>query len=131
MKSLAKSDALARNLAERLQFRGFAVVSSRDANGWPKLNLNVDEASLTIIAADAVSTDIFGNALVAFAPHRIQFASRDNAMSTLKVSEIQLEVIKMGVEKMVVQTHATVLATAEAAAGTALTFDVQWPTKGI
>lgn len=131
MKSLAKADALARGLKERLQFRGYSVAESRDANGWPKLTLNTDEASLKIVAADAVSKDIFGNDLVAFAPHRIEFASRNDAMTTLKVSQIQLEVIKCGIEKLNVKTHATVLATAEAAAGTDLIFDVQWPTKGI
>ena len=131
MKSIAKADALARGLKERLQFRGFTVSESRDAEGWPKLTLNSNEASLLIIAADAVSKDIFNNSLVAFAPHRIEFASRNDAMDTLKVSKIELEVIKCGIEKMVVKTHATVLATAEAAAGDALVFDVQWPTKGI
>ena len=131
MKSIAKADALARGLKERLQFRGFTVSESRDAEGWPKLTLNSNEASLLIIAADAVSKDIFNNSLVAFAPHCIEFASRNDAMDTLKVSKIELEVIKCGIEKMVVKTHATVLATAEAAAGDALVFDVQWPTKGI
>lgn len=131
MKSLAKANALSRGLKERLQFRGMIVAESRDVNGWPVLILNTDEASLTIIGADAVSKDIFGNALVAFAPHRIEFASRDNAMSTLKVAQIQSEVIKCGIEKQNVKTHATVLATAQAAAGTDVNFDLQWPTKGV
>lgn len=131
MKSLAKADALARGLKERLQLRGYAVAESRDAEGWPKLTLNTDEASLKIVAADAVSKDIFGNNLVAFAPHRIEFASRNDAMTTLKAAQIQTEVVKCGIEKQVVKTHATVLATAEAAAGTEIIFDVQWPTKGI
>ena len=131
MKSLAKAEALSRGLKERLQFRGYTVAESRDANGWPKLTLNTDEASIKIVAADAVSKDVFGNDLVAFAPHRIEFASRDDAMTTLKSAQIQTEIIKCGIEKQVVKTHATVLATAEAAAGTAIVFDVQWPTKGI
>jgi hypothetical protein len=131
MKSLAKADALARGLKERLQFRGYSVSESRDANGWPKLTLNTNEASLKIVAADAVSKDVFGNDLVAFAPHRIEFASRDDAMSTLKSAQIQNEVVKCGIEKMNVKTHATSLASAEAAAGTDIIFDVQWPTKGI
>jgi len=131
MKSLAKADALSRGLKERLQFRGYTVSESRDAAGWPKLTLNTDEASLKIVAADQVSKDIFGNDLVAFAPHRIEFSSRDNAMSTLKTSQIQCEVMKCGIDKCNVKTHATVLATAEAATGTDITFDVQWPTKGI
>lgn len=129
-KSIAKADALARGLKERLQFRGYSVSESRD-NGWPKLTLNTNEASLKIVAADAVSKDVFGNDLVAFAPHRIEFASRDDAMSTLKVSQIQTEVIKCGIEKMVVKTHATSLATAEAAAGSDVNFELQWPTKGV
>lgn len=130
-KSIAKADALARGLKERLQFRGLSVSESRDGQGNPKLTLNTDEASLKIVPADAVSKDIFGNDLVAFAPHRIEFASRNNAMDSLKVSQIQLEVVKMGVEKMVVKTHATSLASAEAAAGTDLIFDVTAPTKGV
>jgi hypothetical protein len=131
MKSLAKAEALSRGLKERLQFRGYTVAESRDANGWPKLTLNTDEASLKIVAADAVSKDIFGNDLVAFAPHRIEFASRDNAMTSLKVAQIQTEIVKCGIEKQNVKTHATVLATAEAAAGTDINFDLQWPTKGV
>ncbi len=131
MKSLAKANALSRGLKERLQFRGYTVAESRDANGWPVLTLNTDEASLTIIGADAVSKDIFGNALVAFAPHRIEFASRDNAMTSLKVAQIETEIVKCGIEKQNVKTHATVLATAQASAGTDVNFDLQWPTKGV
>lgn len=131
MKSTAKAEALSRDLKERLEFRGFAIVESKDAQGWPKLTLNTNEASIRIEAADAVSKDVFGNDLVAFAPHKIEFASRDDAMSSLVVAKILTEVIKMGVEKTVVKTHPTVLATAEAAAGDELVIDVTWPTKGI
>lgn len=131
MKSTAKAEALSRDLKERLEFRGFTVAASKDANGWPKLTLNTDEASILIQGSDAVSKDIFGNDLMSFAPHEVDFASRDDAMTSLKVSEIMLETVKMGIAKMVVKTHATVLATAEAAAGTELTFDVQWPSKGV
>lgn len=131
MKSLAKADALARGLKERLQQRGYSVAESRDSNGWPKLTLNTDEASLKIVAADAVSKDVFGNDLVAFAPHRVEYASRVDAMSALKHAQIQTELIKCGIEKQIVKSHATSLASAEAAAGSEITFDVQWPTKGI
>lgn len=130
-KSTAKAEALARDLKERLEFRDFTVAESKDANGWPKLTLNTDEASLRIEAADAVSKDVFGNDLKAFAPHSIDFASRDDAMTTLKASKILLEVIKMGIEDTIVKTHATSLSSAEAAAGDELSFDVTWPTKGV
>ena len=130
MKSLAKAEAWARDLKEKLEFRGFSIAESKDANGWPKLTLDTDEASLKIVAEDAVSKDVFGSDLVAFTPHKIYFASRDDAMTSLKVSKIMSEVIKCGINKMIVQTHATVLATAEAAAGDEVVFDFQWPMKG-
>ena len=131
MKSTAKAEALLRDLKERLEFRGFTIVESKDANGWPKLTLNTDEASIRIEGDDAVSKDVFGNDLVSFAPHTLEFASRNDAMSTLIVSKILTEVIKIGSNKAVIKTHATVLVTAEAAAGDEIQFDVMWPGKGI
>jgi hypothetical protein len=131
MKSVAKAEAWMRDLKEKLEFRGFTVVESKDSNGWPKLTLDTDEASLKIVAEDAVSKDAFGNDLIAATPHKIYFASRDDAMTTLKVSKIQSEVIKLGINIMIVQTHATVLATAEAAAGTEVVFDIQYSMKGM
>ena len=131
MKSTAKAEAIARDLKEKLEFRGFSIAESKDANGWPKLTLNTNEASIRFEAEDAVSKDVFGNDLVAFAPHKVEFASRDDAMSSLIVSKILIELIKIGTNKTVVKTHATVLATAEAAAGDELVFDVQWPGKGV
>jgi len=131
-KSIAKADALQRDLKERLELRGFSVSESRDAEGWKKLSLNNDEASIKIVAEDMVSKDIFGNDNVAFAPHYLDFASRDDAMDSGKVAKILIEVYKMGVSKTNVKRHATVLATAEAAAPSeVLEFDLQWRTKGI
>lgn len=131
MKSTAKAIALSRDLKDRLEFRGFVVSESKDSEGWPKLSINTDEASIKIFGADQISKDILGNDLVAFSPHNLDFASRADAMDVVKTSKILLEVIKMGVEKTIVKTNATVLATAEASVGEALVFDVQWPTKGI
>lgn len=132
MKSTAKAITLSNSLKEKLQFRGFTVIQSFDANGWPVLTLNTDEASLTIISQDAISKDVFGNALVAFAPHTISFASRNDAMSTLKVSEIMLEIGRQGIDKTAIQVHATSLASAQASAPVAtLTAQVEWPSKGV
>jgi len=131
-KSTAKAEALARDLKERLESRGFTVDESKDAEGFPKLTLNTNEASLKIEQADAVSKDVFGNDSLAFAPHNLCFASRDDAMTSAKVSKILIEVYKMGVDKTKIQTDATSLATAEAAAPSdELSFDIRWPTKGI
>jgi hypothetical protein len=129
MKSIAKADAWSRDLKEKLQLRGFAISESRDSNGWPKLTIDTDQASIRIVANDAVSKDIFGNDLVAFTPHKCYFASRNDAMSTLIVSKILAEIGKLGL-RMVVQTDATVLATAEAAAGDEIAYDIQYPVSG-
>jgi hypothetical protein len=129
MKSIAKADAWLRDLKEKLQFRGFTISESRDSNNWPKLTINTDQASIKIVADDAVSKDVFGNALVAFTPHTLYFASRNDAMSSLIVSKLMAEIAKLGV-KIIVQTHATVLATAEAAAGDAVAYDVLNPISG-
>ena len=124
------SESLLRDLKERLEFRGFAISESKDANGWPKLNLNSNEASIRMEAISNVSRDVFGQELVAFSPSRLEFSSRNDAMDSLKVSKILLEVVKMAVDKMVVKSHATDLALAEASDGEELGFNVLWPTKG-
>lgn len=129
-KSTAKAEALARDLKERLERRGFTAAESKNAQGWPKLTLNTDEASILIEGRDAVSKDVFGNDLLSFAPHDLSFASRNDAMTTLKASQIMNELVKMGID-ITVKTHATVLATAEAAAGDKILFDDRWPTKAV
>ena len=131
-KSTAQAEAQLRDLKDRLELRGFSVAESKDSNGWPKLTLNTDEASIRMEAADAVSKDVFGNDLKAFTPHYIDFASRDDASNaTVKRAEIMTELAKTGIEKVIVKTHADTLATAEAATGDEVRFDVRWPTKGM
>lgn len=128
MKSTAQAEAMARDLKDQLEFRGFTVAESKDAEGWPKLTLNTNEASIRIESFDAVSKDIFGNDLVAFTPHRTFFASRDDAMDSLKAAKIMLELAKVGT-RIVVQTDDDDLADAEAADGEELEFEIKWPTK--
>lgn len=129
-KSTAVSEAQARELKDKLERRGFVVAESKTAEGYAKLTLNTDEASITIEQEDAVSKDVFGNDLKAFTPHKLSFASRNDAMDSLKVAKIMIEIGKVGM-KTIVKTHATVLATAEAAAGEAIEFSDRWATKGI
>lgn len=130
-KSTAKSEAMARDLKDRLEFRGFTVAESKDGNGFPKLTLNTDESSILITDTDAVSKDVFGNDLRSFAPHRVEWASREDAIGLLEGAQILMELNKIGIDKTIVKTHATVLATAEATVGTEVVADVRWPTKGI
>lgn len=129
-KSTAVSEAQARELKDKLERRGFSIVESKTAEGYAKLTLNTDEASITIEQEDMVSKDVFGNDLKAFTPHKLSFASRDDAMDSLKVAKIMVELGKVGM-KLVVKTHATALASAEAAAGESIEFNDRWATKGI
>ena len=129
MKSTAKAIALLRDLKDRLSQRGMSSAESMDANGWPKLVIGADEASVRMEAADAVSKDVFGNDLKAFAPHFVELSAVD-AMSKADFSKVLIEVSKMGADKHIVKSGAD-LATAEAAAGEEIVFDVRWPTKGI
>lgn len=129
-KSTAVSEAKIRELKDQLQFRGFSVAESKTAEGYAKLTLNTDEASIVVEQEDAVSKDVFGNDLLAFTPHKLNFASRDDAMDSLKVAQILTEIGKHGM-KIIVKTHADTLATAEAADGTEIQYSVRWKNKGI
>ena len=130
-KSTAKAEALARDLKNRMELRGYAVSESRDSEGFPKLTLNTNESSILITDVDSVSKDIFGNDNRAFSPHRAEWASREDAIGLLEAAQILTELVKTGIDKIVVKTDATTLATAEASAGTEVSADVRWPTKGI
>lgn len=131
-KSTAQAEAQARDLKDRLELRGYSVAESKNAQGFPKLTLNTNESSIEYSDTDAVSKDVFGNALRAFAPHSIKWASREDAIGLLQAAEILTEIEKTGIEKVFVHTDATVLATAEAAAADGeVRFDIRWPTKGM
>lgn len=88
MKSTAKAESIMRDLKNELELRvkGSATIDTvrlaHDAEGWPMLILSdagVETAGAAVIAlrmkaVDAVSKDIFGNSLVAFAPHKMEMA---------------------------------------------------------
>ena len=128
-KSYAKAEAMARDLKDRLEFRGFSVAEAKNAGGWPRLEIDTDQASVEIEGTDAVSKDVFGNALTSFAPHKAQLAKAD-AQSDQDFAKISLELAKTGIDKTTVKNGAT-LAAAEASAGEEISADVRWPTKGV
>lgn len=127
-----QAQALFRKLNEELVAAGFATVQSIDANSMPHIVLNTDEASISINLENAGSKDIFGNDLLAAGPHIVSFASRDNAMTTLKVSQIVDAISKKGCSKILIQIHATSLSSAEASTPVGQIIpDAQWPAHGI
>jgi len=129
-KSTAVSEAKARELKDQLEFKGFSVAESKTSEGYAKLTLDTDEASLWVEQEDAVSKDVFGNDLKAFTPHKLIFASRDDAMDSLKVAKIMTEIAKHGI-KIEVRTDASDLATAEAAAGEIIHYNERYKQSGI
>ena len=131
-KSTAVSEAQARELKEKLERRGFTVSESK-VNGYAKLTLDTNDASIVISQEDQVSKDVFGNDLDAYTPHKLVLSFRTDGVAQLGMAKIMIEIGKIGM-KILVKEHATVLATAEAIADSAaevIEFDSRWKGKGI
>jgi hypothetical protein len=132
--STAKAEATARDLKEDLEKRGFTVVESQltDAvDGKDGRRLAIDsDMSIEITAEDAISKDIFGNALKSFTPHNVELAI-DNAVAThTEVAKVMLSLSKFGFDIKI--GEGANLGAAETAAGTAEAErnNVRWPKKG-
>ena len=128
MLSTAKSEAVARDLKESLEKRGFAVEESVIAKGR-KLVIDATKISIRFEAKDAVSKDIFGNDLDAFTPHECKLAIDDGASST-EVAKVMIDLAKYGFGLKI--GEGADLAAAEAAADDAAeeAHNLHWPTKG-
>lgn len=149
MKSTAKAQAQARVLKEKLEsrFSGSSTIDTvrqiNDANGWPILLCSdggVETATSPVIAVrikaiDAVSKDVFGNALVAFAPHDLEFAYETAVPARTDIIKAMAEVGKLGFKILVKEiTAATAVTEASMDAATvavSLESEVQWPSKGM
>lgn len=153
MKSVAKAEAWMRDLKEKLEFRiaGSSsidtIAESKDANGWPMLKLSdggvVTAGSpvvlLRIKSIDAVSKDVFGNSLVAFAPHELEVAyeldSTEAEPSRIDLAIIFAEVFQMGI-KVLIKEVADATAVDETslnatAVAKAIEPVITWPKKGM
>lgn len=152
-KSTAKAEATMRDLKDRLALRlaGSAridtVREAKDSEGWPVLILSDggNEAAgqpvigLRMKAVDAVSKDVFGNALVAFAPHELELAYElDGTVPEADAKDIitvMVETGKIGARTLVKEiadgTAVTAANMDAAAVALALEADLKWPTKGV
>ena len=153
MQSLAKAQATMRDLKERLEKRVSGsssidtVREAADSEGWPMLVLSdggVETAGNPVIALrlkaiDAVSKDVFGNALKAFSPHEMEVAfeldGTEGEPSRRDIIKVMIEVAKLGHKVLVKQiADATAVSAASMDATSpadSLEFDTQWPAKGI
>ena len=128
MLSTAKAEAVARDLKQALEKRGFSVVESQLAKG-KKLAIDAD-MSIRIEAKDAVSKDVFGNDLDAFTPHEVKFAI-DSAVAThSEVAKVMIDLGKIGFALKI--GEAATLGAAETASDSAeeSRHNQSWPTKG-
>ena len=153
-KSTAKAEALLRDVADKLSKRfpasaaGINTVRlAKDANGWPMIFLshNANEAeaqpviALRCMAVDAVSKDVFGNALTAYAPHALEVAyelaaANDPIPTDADILTAEYEAIKTGVKiqlKEIANGSAVTEANMNAASPSIELDDLYWPTKGV
>jgi len=151
-KSTAKADALIRDLADKLGIRlaGSASIDTvrrtKDSAGWPMLFLSdggVETAGSPVIAIrikaiDAVSKDVFGNALDAYAPHAMEIAYEKDGTeaepSRRDLQKVEWEAFKLGVKALIKEiTDGTAVSAAsmDAASADDEIDDLYWPTKGV
>lgn len=149
MKSTAKAQATLRDVADKLKVRfpTKTVREAKDAAGWPMLFISAtgsevagqSNVALRMRAQDAVSKDVFGNDLVAFAPHALEVAyeltAGDNPIVTdADLLTIEFEAIKTGVKiqlKEIANGTAVTEAAMNAATPSVELEDIYWPTKGV
>ena len=156
--SNAKAVALCRDLGDKLSKRlaggaGLNTVTTgfyTDANGasWPYLLLTNATAGagegnpvlyIEISCVDAVSKDVFGNQLYAYAPHVLQFGYELTSggapiPTRADLTTCEFEAIKTGVEfqlKEIANGTAVTGATVNAATPVVDLQELYWPTKSV
>lgn len=129
MLSTAKSEAVARDLKEALEKRGFSVEESQLPKGR-ELSIDSDKMKIKIEAKDAVSKDVFGNDLDAFTPHKVEFAIDSAVASHAEAAKVMMDLGKIGFALKI--GSAAGIGAAETAAEQAAEerHNSQWPTKG-
>lgn len=153
MQSVAKAQALVRDLADKLskRFQNGASINSlrqaNDAQGWPMLFLSVSgneaEAQPVILIrvrnVDLVSKDIFGGSSFAYAPHTLELAyelaGANNPIPTdVDIVVAEFEAMRLGARfqlKEIANGTAVNEASLNAKAPDCDLEDLYWPTKSV
>lgn len=153
MSSQAKAQATFRDLADRLskRFAGSSTIDTvrvtNDSAGWPMIILSdaANEAAgqpviaLRMRGIDMVSKDVFGNALTAYAPHKIEVsweltAANNPIPADADIFVATIEASKPGVcmqLKELANGTAATAANMDAATASVEVEDLYWPTKGV
>lgn len=152
MKSLAQSQAKIRGLKESLgyRFKDSATIDTVretiDSNGFPMLfcsDAGNEAAAQPVIAIrikpiDAVSKDIFGNQLYAFAPHVLEFAyeldGTEGEPSRKDIIKAMFECAKLGMKievKEIADGTAVSATSMDATSATEIEYDIYWKSSGV
>lgn len=146
IKSVAKSDALIRDLKDRLEYRLASaslttIREAKDAEGYPVLFVSAgNEAAgqpvfaVRISQIDAVSKDILGNDLKAYTPHKMELAYEAGSLSVLQYAILSHECYKCGVAfeiKEIADGTPVTIANINSASGVSIQWDARFPTKGM
>jgi hypothetical protein len=153
VKSVAKGHAWMRDLKEKLEFRfkGSATIDTfaeaKDTDGYAQLTLSLagavaaanDVMFIRVKSEDAVSKDVFGNDLISFTPHVIQFAYELDGVvpevGVLDIYRVLQEVLKLGIKCDIFEiADGTAVTAANVDLATAVLEiepDLIWPTKGM
>lgn len=146
--------ALMRDLADKLKVRFPASASgintiraAFDANSMPELFLSHAASEvegqpviyIRVAQVSAVSADIFGNALLAYAPHQLQIAyelrsNGDSFPAHADLFKAEYEALKMGVKVQFIEiANGTAVTEANVNAATPIADldELYWPTKGV
>jgi len=145
--------ALMRDLTDKLNVRlannaGLnSIRSAFDANSQPEIFISHggNEAEgqpvvyVRIMQISAVSADIFGNALLAYTPHKMQIAyeiksTNDSWPAHADLFTVEYEALKLGVKLELIEIASGTAVTetsVNAATPIASLDDLYWPTKGV
>lgn len=152
-KSYAKATSLLRDVADKLKIRyaGSSTIDTvreaQDSTGWPMIFLSDGGAegagsaviALRMSAVDAISKDVFGNDLTAYAPHNLEIAYEKDAGGKPTPAEADLliaefEAIKTGVKiqlKEIANGTAVTATSMDAKSADVEIDELYWPTKSV
>lgn len=152
IKNTAKAEALIRDLKEKLALRLAqnaaiadrldSVAEARDSDGYPYLMLsnagavaaNDPVVLIRIKQIDAVSKNVFGDDLKAYAPHLCEMAYEVAEPSDQDLLIVMFELAKLGIKiniKKLADGTAVTPANVDAAAVAEELDWLHWPTKGV
>jgi hypothetical protein len=149
MKSTKQAEMQMKAIADELSaiLKGSSTIDTvredKDSNAWPMIFLSdggVETTTNPVIAlrmkaVDAVSKDVFGNDLIAFGPHSLEFAYEDAVPALIDIATVMAPLGKHGINIQVKVIAASTAVTATSMDAKAVDKEIapllRFPTKGV